>query len=162
MISSPLRARRLIGRAPECSFFEERATQAIRGKGAVAILLASAGDGKTRLLSAWAGIAKAHGFAVAAAQNYAFARTPYAPLVDVLTPLVAAEPRALPTSPQERALLERLLASSVPEPQGTEPQPWEKRRLLAVIGRTIARIAAGNGRGELTPFRSFGIDPPMG
>jgi DNA-binding CsgD family transcriptional regulator len=142
MISSPLRARRLIGRTPECAFFEARATAAIRGKGAVAILLGPAGEGKTLLMRTWAGIAEAHGFAVATAQNYAFARTPYAPIVDILAPLVAREPRALPTSAQERALLERLLSSSVPESPGSEPQPWEKRRLLAVIGRTIARIVA--------------------
>ena len=142
MISSPLRARRLVGRAQECAFFEARATAAIRGRGSVVTLLGGAGEGKTRLLRTWASIAEAHGFAVALAQNYAFARTPYAPIVDILAPLLAREPRARPTPPQERALLERLLVSSVPEPQGTEPQPWEKRRLLAVIGRTLARIAS--------------------
>jgi DNA-binding CsgD family transcriptional regulator len=142
MISTPLRARRLVGRAPECAFFEARATAAIRGQGAVAILLGGAGEGKTRLMRTWASNAEAHGFAVAAARNYAFARTPYAPIIDILAPLVAREPRALPSSLQERALLERLLTSSVPEPHGTEPQPWEKRRLLALIGRTLARIAS--------------------
>ncbi len=97
MISSPLRARRLVGRAQECAFFEARATAAIRGQGAVAILLGGAGEGKTRLMRTWASNAEAHGFAVAAAQNYAFARTPYAPIVDILAPLLAREPRALPT-----------------------------------------------------------------
>ena len=142
MISKAPRARRLVGRAKECAFFDERAKAAMRGHGSVAMLLGGPGAGKTRLLHAWRAIVEAHGFAVASAENYAFARTPYAPIVEALTTLVSREPRALSTSAPERALLERFLSSSLPESLGSEPQPWEKRRLFAGIARTLTRIAA--------------------
>jgi DNA-binding CsgD family transcriptional regulator len=142
MISSAMRARRLVGRAQECSFFEERANAATRGKGAVVILSGEAGSGKTRLQASWRAIAESRGFAVAAAQNYAFARTPYAPIVEALTPLIAREPRALSSAPQERALLERLLSSPVAAPRDAQPEPSEKRRLFAAIERALGRIAA--------------------
>lgn len=149
MISSAMRARRLVGRAQECTFFEERANAAIGGQGALVLLTGEAGSGKTRLQASWRAIAESRGFAVAATQNYAFARTPYASIVEALAPLIAREPRALSRTPQERALVERLLSSSVAAAGDAEPQPSEKRRLFAAIGRALARIAA------IGPFAIF-------
>src|ERR1700722_7738358 len=141
MISSAMRARRLVGRAQECSFFEERANAAIRGQGGLVILTGEAGSGKTRLQASWRAIAESRGFAVAATQNYAFARTPYASIAETLTPLIAREPRGLSSAPRERALLERLLSSPVAAPTDAQPEPAEKRRLFATIGRALGRIA---------------------
>jgi hypothetical protein len=56
--------------------------------------------------------------------------------------LIAHEPRALPAAAKERALLERLLSSPVAAPKDAQPQPSEKRRLFAAIGRALSKIAA--------------------
>jgi DNA-binding CsgD family transcriptional regulator len=141
VISSATRARRLVGRTKECAFFEARTNAALRGHGAVVVLSGEAGSGKTRLQAAWRAIAESRGFAVSSAQNYAFARTPYASIVETLTPLLAREPRAFSPIAQERALLERILSSSVAVSAEAQPQPSEKRRLFATVGRALGRIA---------------------
>jgi len=140
MISSPVLARRLVGRARERTFVNARFDAAEHGTGSLIIVSGDSGVGKTRLLREGVGARSGAGFQTAWATNLEYARAAFVPLSEAFAGLVRGNSRVLPTVSSARRLFERFLAAfDSPEDEGS--QAWQKRRLFVVVGDVLERLA---------------------
>jgi predicted ATPase len=89
MISSPVVAKRLVGRDAERAFFDARLAAAQRNEGSMILLFGEPGIGKTRILREWTASAVARGFASVIASNFEYAGSAFAPAAEALQSLVA-------------------------------------------------------------------------
>jgi predicted ATPase/DNA-binding NarL/FixJ family response regulator len=140
VISSPVNARRLVGRLDETQFFDARFAAAERSEGSMVLLSGDSGVGKTRLLRERLGAMQARGFVTAWAANFEYATAAFAPLSEAFANLTAPDRRTLPSVPSARRLFERFLeAFESADDEGAEP--WQKRRLFVVVGEVLERVA---------------------
>jgi predicted ATPase len=109
MVSSPVFCRRFIGREGELALLAERCRDATRGTGSMVLVGGEAGIGKTRLLDEARPMLEAEGARVAVGQCWREARSPLAPIVEVLRRLNDLSPGALEAAPRLRNALRRIL-----------------------------------------------------
>ena len=121
--------------------------RAAAGDGGGLLVTGALGIGKTRLLEAVLAEAEALGFhTLRGVAQEAEGRTPYAPFVEALDPLVAPRPElvgALTDSAQ--VALSRLLPS-VRRPAGAADEPLDRRRVFWAVGQLLGPAASGARR----------------
>jgi DNA-binding CsgD family transcriptional regulator len=139
----------LVGREPQLAALSRMLEAARVGAGGVALVTGEAGIGKSRLVAELRARAERLGCLVLQGASFESGRTaPYAPVLDLLRTLAAAQPAGLadwlaPAGPQLAAALPEVsdyLPGVAPAP-ALEPEA-EKRRLFHAVGRLFARIAA--------------------
>ena len=147
----PVRAARLLhtpveGRERELASALDVLQRAAAGDGGALFVTGSLGIGKTRIVEAVLAEAEELGFhTVRGAAHEEEGRTPYAPLVEALDPLVARRPEltgALTDSAQ--AALARLLPS-VRSPAGAVEGPVDRHRVFSAVAQLLMQAAAERG-----------------
>ena len=139
---------RLIGRAGDLAFLYALIDGAKNGEGQVVLVSGEAGIGKSRLVAEAKAYAAAQGFLLLQGQCFPTDMTyPYAPLLDLLRSLHAANPEAaLAASLAALArnifpLLPELVTDQTIQPSGLDPEQ-EKRRLFAVLATFFIQLSA--------------------
>ncbi|HLL82831.1 MAG TPA: ATP-binding protein, partial [Longimicrobium sp.] len=130
-MSSPLPPLPLVGREAEVAMLRELLDSADAGRGGMLVFSGESGIGKSRLLRAAAEDAERRGWSVAVGRAYPVeAGIPYAPVADLLLPIVRAlSPEALATLTRGGETELAWLIPALHRP-GPEAQPELKTRLL--------------------------------
>ncbi|HEX8452468.1 MAG TPA: AAA family ATPase [Longimicrobium sp.] len=142
-MSSPLPPLPLVGREAEVAMLRELLDSADAGRGGMLVFSGESGIGKSRLLRAAAEDAERRGWSVAVGRAYPVeAGIPYAPVADLLLPIVRAlSPEALATLTRGGETELAWLIPALHRP-GPEAQPELKTRLLWSFTEFLGRLAA--------------------
>jgi DNA-binding SARP family transcriptional activator len=134
------------GRDRELASASAALGRAADGHGGALLVTGALGIGKTRLLEALLAEAEQRGFhTLRGAVHEEEGRTPYAPLVEALDPLVERRPEltaALTDSAQ--AALSRLVPSLSGGPDGA-PEVVDRHRVFSAVAQLLAQAAAERG-----------------
>ena len=147
-INRPLLCPRIIGRSVELADLRVLAERAKEGRGQIALIAGEAGIGKSCLVAEGKSYASAQGFLLFQGACFPADRAcPYAPLLDLLRPLLANAPIPAALEPLASVwfpLFPDLLAGKakqVPPPPALEPEQ-EKRRLFETFAHFLTTRAA--------------------
>lgn len=147
-INRPLLCPRIIGRSVELADLHVLAERAKEGQGQIALIAGEAGIGKSRLVAEGKRYASAQGFLIFQGACFPADRAcPYAPLLDLLRPLLANAPIPPALEPLASvwcSLFPDLLTGrtdQVPPPPALEPEQ-EKRRLFETLAHFLTTRAA--------------------
>ena len=146
-----VRAARLLhapveGRERDLSAASAALRDAAEGHGAALLVTGSLGIGKTRVIEAVLAEAEELGFhTLRGAAHEEEGRTPYAPLVEALDPLVARRPELVGAlTDNAQAALSRLLPS-VPRLAGAAQEPVDRHRVFSAVAQLLSQGAAERG-----------------
>ena len=146
-----VRAARLLhapveGREHELASASAALQRAAAADGGALLVTGPLGIGKTRVVEAVLAEAEEHGFhTLRGAAHEEEGRTPYAPLVEALDPLVARRAElAGALTDNAQAALSRLLPS-VRRPAGAAEGPVERHRVFSAVAQLLAQAAAERG-----------------
>lgn len=131
----------MIGRGEQLAFIDARLDDALRRDGSTTLVCGEPGIGKTRLLREWTSVARARGFKIGEATNYAFTREAYGPIAEACRILAQNEPRAQPRESADRALFAKFLGL-FPAPDDAEDAPVHKRRLFVIVREFLESVAS--------------------
>jgi len=121
-VIASVRCPRLVGRAPETALLRARLAEAERGRGSLTFVSGDAGIGKTRLVGDFLALADLRRTPRAVGYCMEHARSPLAPLADIIWSLTDENPGLLVDAPTTRRALSRLVPSlAVEGDQATAP-----------------------------------------
>jgi DNA-binding SARP family transcriptional activator/tetratricopeptide (TPR) repeat protein len=136
----------VVGRDRELIAALDALGRAASGEGGALLVTGALGIGKTRLVEALLAKAEQHGFhTLRGAAHEEEGRTPYAPLVEALDPLVARRPElaAALTASAQGAL--SLLLPSLWRGRGGGQQAVDRHRIFSAVAQLLAQAAADRG-----------------
>ena len=137
-----LSAMPMVGRDRELERARSRLREAAAGRGGALLVTGAAGIGKSRFLDALLEDAERQGFhTLRGGAHEEEGRTPYAPLVEAIEPLLEERPDvAASLTPGALAAL-ALLTPAAPRGAAGEGPRTDRHRLLSAVGQLLSRAA---------------------